>query len=78
MKTERRKSRRYAIAFAFGQDIADVEEYQSTRRNGNVPIYLLDGDYVIALRDGESAPSDCEYEWKEKGTEYGYRILWSE
>jgi hypothetical protein len=74
MDLKRRHSRREAIAFAFWQDIADVEEYQSTRR-GSVPIYQINGNYAVALRDGESAPDG--YDWHNKGTEYGYRVLWS-
>ena len=68
-----RKSRRYAIAFAFGQDLADIDEYQSTRR-GKVPIYNLDGGYAVALREGEKAPEG--YEWKFKEDVYGYAIWW--
>ncbi len=74
---QKRKSRRYAIAFAFGQDLADVEEYQSTRR-GKVPIYQLDGDYCVALRDGEALPQDVAYEWKFKEESYGYKVWWSQ
>ena len=73
MNTNIRRSRRYTIAFAFGQDIADVDEYQPSRR-GKVPIYDLDGDYAIALREGEKAPAG--YEWKFKEGAYGYAIWW--
>ena len=71
MKKEKRRSRRYAIAFAFGEDLADIDEYQSTRR-GKVPIYNLGAGFAVALRDGEQAPEG--YEWKFKEVSYGYAV----
>jgi hypothetical protein len=74
---EKRRSRRYAIAFILG-DLPEVSEYQPTRR-GRVPIYMSESTDALlcALRAGEKAPEPEVFLWKHVGESYGYTILMS-
>jgi hypothetical protein len=78
MAEEKRRSRRYAIAFILGADLGEIEEYQSTRR-GSIPVYMTDSgeEFYLALRAGEKLPSKDQWEgseWERVATSYGYEI----
>jgi len=50
-------NQRSAIASQFGWDIADVEEYQHTRRVHNrVFVYQTGSGYAVALKEGQKVP----------------------
>jgi hypothetical protein len=52
-----RVGQRAAIATEFGWDIADVEEYQPTRRmHSTTHLFQTGRGYAIALREGKTIP----------------------
>lgn len=71
----RRRSRRYAIAFAFGQDIADVTEYQPGKHRPSLFNIEIGDGYAIALRENEKLPDG--YNWAFKEDAYGYQIFYT-
>ena len=72
---EKRRSRRYAIAFLLGADLGEVSEYQPTRRD-RIPIFMSDSTDVLlcATRQGERLPSSYGYAWKHIGSAFNYEI----
>jgi hypothetical protein len=68
--TQKRRSRREAIAFFFSADIADIHWYQPGRTKVHV---LASADcYYCATRHGENPPDG--WTWEQIGTSYNYRI----
>lgn len=69
----KRMLRRWAVATAFNEDVADVEEYQPGQTPK--PIYQMGEGYAFAFRPGDKLPEG--YNWKLREIVGNYEIYYA-